>query len=152
MRGQLPRHGNFRGIGILPMDDWLEANATQLLLGDRSTAQNLDPSTALGTSLAVTKSDDGRFNSMLRWPCVDDQRGSSVEFIHDVLCGRGTDTTELIRARRSQRLIQFTHDFGENRMRADSHCDRIETCRHNIGYDFAFRQNHCERARPKLPS
>src|SRR5439155_1023321 len=72
MRGQLPRHGNFRSIGILPMDDWLEANATQLLLGDRSTAQNLDPSTALGTSLAVTKSDN--FLEPVAARQVDDER------------------------------------------------------------------------------
>jgi len=113
-----------------------------LLFGDRATAQYADAVFAHG--------DDGRFNSMLRWPRVDDQRNSSLEFIEHVLRSCGTEATKSIRAWRSQRPIQFTHNFGENWMRANSDCDCIKTCCDNFRNNFAFLQDHCERAWPKL--
>jgi len=113
-----------------------------LFSGGRPAAQDAD--------LAIVHGDDGRFNSVFRWRPVDDERDSSAKVIHDMLRGRWTDMTESIRAWRSQRLIQFTHNLGEDRMRADSHRDCIETCCHNFRNDLVFRQNHRKRAGPKL--
>jgi hypothetical protein len=67
-----------------------------------------------------------------------------------MLRGCWTDATESIRTWRSQRLIQFTHNFGKHRMRANSNRDCIQTCGYNFRNDFAFLQNHRKRSWPEL--
>src|SRR5712691_5163954 len=106
MRRQLSRSGNlFCGNNL----DFCEGR--QLFRGDRAAAQDVD--------LAVAHGDDGRFNSVLSRPGIDDQRDAAVEFMQNVLRGGGADSTETICARRSQRFSKRLKDLSEVRMRAD---------------------------------
>jgi hypothetical protein len=99
---------------------------------------------------AVPDSDDCGLDAVFCRSGVDDQWHPSVEFIQDMLCCCRTDASESVCARGSERLIQFTHDFSKHTMCAESHRHGIQSCGNNIRNQFALRQNHRERPRPKL--
>jgi len=124
MRRRLAWRTNNRGIGILPMRYGLETHATQLLRGNRSTAQDLDVTIAHGNNR--------RFNSVNRWSGIDNQRNATIEFIQDMLSGRRTDAAESIRARRGDRPTERPNNFGKNWMCANSNRNSVETCSHNF--------------------
>jgi len=85
-------------------------------------------------------------------PCIDDQWDSSVEFIENMLSCGWTDTAEPVRAGRSKWFPKCEGNLRKNGMRADSHCDCIETGRHNVRNDFALRHYDGKRSRPKMIS
>ena len=99
---------------------------------------------------AVPNSDDCRLDAVLCRSGIDDQWNPSVEFIQHVLRCCRTDASESICTRRSERLIQFTHDFSKHRMRTESHRHRIQSRRNNVRNDLALWQNYRERPGPKL--
>jgi len=124
MRRRLAWHTNNRGIGILPIRSGLETHATQLLCGNRSTAQDVDVTIAHGNNR--------RFNSVNRWSGIDDQRNAIVELIQDMLRGRWTNAAESICARRGERPTERANNFGKNWMCTNSNRNSVETSSHNF--------------------
>src|ERR1700736_141011 len=127
MRWQLTGRGNLfsrsNGVDL--------AEARQLLGSDRSAAQNVD--------LAVSNSDNRRFDSVRSWSGIDNQWNVAAKFVQNMLGRSGTNASKAICARRGKRFSKRANDFGEDRMRADSNRDRIQTRGDNFRNDFAFR-------------
>src|SRR5207249_4377590 len=93
MRRQLSRRRNF-----LPRRGDVDLGKfEQLLFSDRPATQNFD--------LAVAHHDNCRFNSVLRWSRIDDQRNSSIEFVENMLRRSRTYVAEPVCAWRGKRLI-----------------------------------------------
>jgi len=112
----------FRGTGNVDLSE-----SGQLLRANRTAAQDID--------LASANSDNRRFNAMHSWSAIDDQWNATVQLIHNMLRGRGANAAEAICARSREWSTKGTNDFGENRMRTNSNCDRIQTRCHNFGND-----------------
>src|SRR5947207_1006382 len=90
VRWQLP--GRRNSVGCSNVFDLPEDR--QLVFRNWSAAQNLD--------LAVAYRNNGRFNSVGGWPCVDDHRNTTVEFIEDMLRSCGADSPKAICTWRGQ--------------------------------------------------
>ena len=91
------------------------------------------------TASTSCAADNCRFNPMLCWPCVDDQRDSCIEFIEHVLRRGWTDSAETIRTRRCKWFFKSLNDFGKDWMRADSQRNCIKTSSHDFRNDLALR-------------
>jgi len=70
-----------------------------------------------------------RFESVLCWSSVNDQRYSFVQFFEHVLRCCGAYPAEPICTRRGERFSKNMNDFGKDWMGTDSHCDSIKTRR-----------------------
>src|ERR1700674_725702 len=121
-------------------DDYF-AEFRELLDRDRTAPQDFDP--------PVSKRHDCRFDSMYGRTGVDDQWNEAIKLFPDVLGSGGADPPESIRARCGERSAEFTNHLAEDRMRANSNCDCVETSGHNVGDDLALGEDDCEWSRPK---
>src|SRR6202011_2819099 len=88
--------------------------------------------------------------SVRRRAGVNDERNVAVELIQNVLRRRRTDAAKPVSAWGSEWFAKLASDFGEDRMRADSNCDRVQTRGYNLRNNFALRQYHRQRARPEF--
>src|SRR2546430_7992603 len=138
MRRQLSGRRNFpTRIGDVDL-----AEFGKLFGGNGAASQDVD--------LAFSNRDNCGFNSVRRWPGIDNQWDSAAEFIENMLRNRWTDPAEPVRARRSKRPTKCANDLSKHWMLADSYRDCFQTGGDNFGNNFTFRQNHCEWAGPKL--
>src|SRR5215468_8752520 len=138
MRWQLPRRGNLWCAG--QAGDFRELR--QLFVCNRTASQDRDSS--------ILNSDNCRLNAVLCPSGIDDQWDPSVQFIQHMLRCCRTDASEAICARGSERFIQFTCDFSEHGMYAESHRHSTQSRRNNLRNHLQLRQNHRERPGPKF--
>ena len=86
---------------------------------------------------------------MWAWAGIHNQWDTALKFGNDMMCGRGADAPEAVRAGCGERPAKCSNDFLKYRMGALPHSNCVSSIGHQIGHQRGAMKNKSQWARPK---